>query len=73
MEELNEEFENLKVGSRCPKCELGKQGLEKTEAFKLGLSGWENYDFLHCPICGAFFVGKDNHWHYLKIRPIGEF
>ena len=58
-------YSTLSIGDICPKCELGK-GLKESSAFQIGLTGWENYEFLHCPICGANFVGKNGSWAYLE-------
>jgi len=50
-----EEFPILRVGELCLKCELGR-GLREIDTFELMLTGWDNYEFLHCDICGANFV-----------------
>lgn len=57
----------LKIGSPCPKCELAK-GLETSSSIDLGLTGWENYDFLHCPVCGAFYAGKNGEFRYMNMQ-----
>jgi hypothetical protein len=62
----------LKVGDPCPKCELGK-GVRESSAFELMLTGWENYEFLHCDTCGANFVGKGGEFHYMQYQiPKGD-
>lgn len=61
----------LKVGDKCPKCELGK-GLRSASALEVALTGWDNYTFLHCDTCGAFFVGKGKKYMYLPLRPLTD-
>ena len=70
---LMEEFFKLKVGDSCLKCNLGK-GLREVSVIELFLTGWENYEFLHCDTCGANFVGRDGDWMYMKyvIPKVGE-
>ena len=61
------DYQDLKSGSPCPKCELGK-GLRDITPIEIGLTGLENYVFLHCDICGANFVGKNGMWNYLSYQ-----
>ena len=65
---LLKHYLGLEIGSDCPKCELGK-GLEESSPIEIMLSGWENYDFLHCPICGQTYVGRSGDWIPMDYRP----
>jgi predicted RNA-binding Zn-ribbon protein involved in translation (DUF1610 family) len=60
---MGDERFQLSVGAKCPICELGK-GLTEISAIELALAGFENYEFLHCPICGANFIKRkdDSLW-----------
>ncbi len=55
----------LKAKDPCPKCNMGK-GLREANVLELGWTGWENYEFLHCDICGAYYVGKEADFVYLR-------
>ena len=57
----------LKEKSNCPKCNLG-DGLRLISAIEIGLTGWEHYEFLHCNVCGANFVGRSGAWKYLAVH-----
>ncbi len=61
------ELLNLGVKSPCPKCNLGK-GLREIDVFELALTGWDNYNFLHCDTCGAIFVGHGDKYTYMKYQ-----
>jgi len=63
----NMERYTLKKNSPCPKCGLGK-GLREAYPLELGWTGWDNYDFLHCDVCGAYFCGKGTDMMYLKAQ-----
>lgn len=70
MGDLLEHYLALGIGCKCPKCELGK-GLRASSAIEVGLTGWEAYEFLHCPICGAYFAGRGGDFVYLKdVEPL---
>ena len=60
---------NLKVGVKCPNCGLGK-GLRAASAIELGLTGWDNYKFFHCPICGIFYVGHKGLFDVINVEPL---
>ena len=60
----------LDTGDKCPKCEMG-EGLRDLEPLSIGITGWENYRFLHCDICGANYAGKGLGFFYLKYHNIG--
>lgn len=61
----------LDEGVTCPICELGK-GLRKMHPIDLGLTGWENYEMLHCDICGVTYVGKGGEWKRIDVRAVGS-
>lgn len=58
----------LRIGDPCPNCDLGK-GLRASSAIELGLTGWEEYTFLHCPICGITYVGRAGLFDVCKVEP----
>jgi hypothetical protein len=59
-----EHYGLLEVGDGCPKCKLGK-GLRGASPLECGWTGWDNYEFLHCDICGAYFCGNGADFIYL--------
>ena len=65
----------LGIGGECPKCQLGK-GLREIGPIEIGLTGFDNYQMLHCDVCGANFVKRYTAllWHYMSYMApkIGE-
>lgn len=70
MKERLEHYGLLSIGDSCPKCKMG-QGLREAYPLEVGWTGWENYKWLHCDICGAFYVGKGVDYIYMRhAKPI---
>jgi len=65
MKDRVEHYGRLDIGNKCPKCGLGK-GLRKALPLEVGWTGWENYEWLHCDTCGAFYTGKGIDFIYMK-------
>jgi hypothetical protein len=59
----------LGIGGECPKCQLGK-GLRDIAPIELALTGFDNYNLLHCDTCGANFVKRKTAllWEYMPYQ-----
>lgn len=64
-----EKVHKLKLGDPCPNCGLG-QGLRASSAIELGLTGWDEYSFLHCGICGITYVGRGGAFERINVEPL---
>lgn len=64
-----QKYLELKIGDSCPNCNLGK-GLRASSPIEFGLTGWEDYHFLHCPVCGITYVGHKGAFTRFNVEPL---